>query len=437
MRLIILFLLTFSIEWIWAQAKPNFIIILSDDAGYADFGFQGNNSFKTPNIDSIAENGVTFTNGYVSGCVCSPSRAGLITGRYQARFGHENNLPPGNKLGLPTSERTFADILKQAGYKTAVIGKWHLGYEDEYHPNNRGFDWFYGCLQGSRNYWRIKQPSKHRVIQFNGQETEEVDQYLTDRLGDNAVKFINENKSSPFFMYLSFTAVHGPYQAKESDVKVFNKSQLSKSRRNLAGMTKSLDDNVGKVLKALADNKIFDNTIVTFLNDNGGTGPAINTPLNGKKGTLYEGGTRVPFCIQWPARFKDGQKFKQPVIALDLLPTAIEAAGINLKDYKSLDGLSLIPYLTGKEKMAERTLFWRKHTGAETAWAALRKGEWKLHKQVSGYKLFNLTNDVSEQNDIKDNHKDIFRHLKGELAQWESEMKPPLFGKGSVNSKDK
>ena len=429
MKKFIFLLFLLSNEWLWASSKPNVIVILSDDAGYADFGFQGSKEFKTPHIDSIAANGAVFTNGYVSGCVCSPSRAGFMTGRYQARFGHENNLPPGCKLGMSIKEATFADKMKELGYYTGVIGKWHLGYQPEYHPNKRGFDWFYGCLQGSRSYWKISKPSDHRVIQFNGKPTEETDEYMTDRLGDNAVKFINENKAQPFFLYLSFTAVHGPYQSKKEDVDFFASTALSKSRQNLAGMTKSLDENVGKVLSALKNNSLLDNTILVFLNDNGGTGPAVNEPLYGKKGTLYEGGTRVPFCIQWPSKIKQGIRLTEAVCAIDLLPTAIAAAGGSA--VKDLDGVNLVPYLTGAETLKPRKLYWRRHSGSDTAWSTVRSGKWKLHRQPEGYRLFNLETDLQEQNDVKSSHKEVFEQLKNDLANWESQMIPPLFGKGA------
>jgi arylsulfatase A-like enzyme len=436
MRLLLIILpMLFSLSF--AEQKPNFIIILSDDAGYADFGFQSSKEFKTPHIDSIAVNGATFTNAYVPGCVCSPSRAGLLTGRYQARFGHENNLPPGHKLGLPTTETTFADNMKALGYKTAVIGKWHLGYQPQYHPNKRGFDYFYGLLQGSRSYKKYTKPSDNRVIQLNGIPTDEVDEYMTDRLGDNAATFITDNKAVPFFLYLSFTAVHGPYQSKEEDLKFFENADLSKPRKNLAAMTKSLDDNVGKVLNALKQCKLTENTIVVFLNDNGGTGPAVNTPLNGKKGTLYEGGIRVPFCMQWPAKIKKGQVLNQAIIGLDLLPTAISAAGSIVPAGQKLDGVSLLPLLTGTESKIKRALYWRKHTGSSTAWAALREGKWKLHKQTDKYMLFDLVADPAEQIDVKEKHLEIFSELQNKLKNWEKQMIPPKWGKGSEIKKAK
>ena len=332
---------------------------------------------------------------------------------------------------MSTKEVTFADSMKSLGYFTGVIGKWHLGYQPEYHPNKRGFDWFYGCLQGSRSYWKIDSPSKNRLIQFNGKETEETDQYMIDRLGDNAVSFISQNHKKPFFLYLSFTAVHGPYQSRPEDLNSLGALELSKSRKNLAAMTKSLDDNVAKVLKALKDHKIYENTLIAFLNDNGGTGPAENMPLSGKKGTLYEGGIRVPFCMQWPARIKGGQTLSEPVIAIDLLPSAIAATGEKVPEEQKLDGLNLLPYLSGKVDVLPRKLFWRKHTGAPTAWAALREGQWKLHKQHDGYQLFNLKSDLQEKSDLKESNPEVFRRLKKDLAAWEAEMMPPLFGAGA------
>ena len=247
----IIFSLCFSV----AQAKPNIVVLFADDAGYADFGFQPavRKEMKqlTPHIDSIAAAGVRCSNAYMSGSVCSPSRAGLMTGRYQQRFGHDNNLPPGFQSGLPLSETFGAKRLQRLGYKTGLIGKWHLGYPANFHPNRRGFDWFYGCLQGSRSYFPYKKPHPYRVLQENGKPTPESG-YVTDRLGDAACRFIAKNKKDTFYLFVSFTAPHGPLQAKKDDLDTLGHIRQVR-RRKYAGLIKSLDDNVGKIPEMLGN----------------------------------------------------------------------------------------------------------------------------------------------------------------------------------------
>ena len=273
--------------------RPNIVVLYSDDAGYADFGFQEapapELAKRTPHIDSIAKAGLRFTSAYMSGAVCSPSRAGLMTGRYQQRFGHERNIPPGYMQGgMSLREKTIADRLKARGYHTGLVGKWHLGYPADYHPNKRGFDWFYGLLQGSRPYVAMKKPTPHRVIQENGEATDEGG-YVTDRFGDAAVRYLETRAKAespqPFFLFVSFTSPHGPLQAKAEDLETLKGIERPR-RRRYAGLIKSLDDNVGKILAALDRLELAEDTLVVFTNDNGGqtqTG-AVNTPLRGRKG---------------------------------------------------------------------------------------------------------------------------------------------------------
>lgn len=337
-----------------ANARPpNIVLLYADDAGYADFGFQKDCAEDmrtlTPHIDSIAAAGVTLTNGYMSGAVCSPSRAGMMAGRYQTRFGHEYNIPPGYMDGgLPLSETLMSKRLQSQGYKTGIVGKWHLGYPAAYHPNKRGFDWFYGCLQGSRAYFPYRKATPHRVIQENGEPTPEGG-YTTDRLGDAGVRFIEQNKGGSFFLFLSFTAPHGPLQAKAEDLEKLAHITPMK-RRKYAGLVKALDDNVGKVLAALDAAGIADNTLVVFTNDNGGqtmTG-ANNGKLRGRKGMLTEGGIRVPMCMRWPGRIAAGTKVDDPVISLDFLPTFLAVSGADVDPEWQLDGVDLVPRLDRK-----------------------------------------------------------------------------------------
>ena len=384
-----------------APAKaPNIVVLYSDDAGFADFGFQPNAASDmralTPHIDRIAAEGARFTNAYMSACVCSPSRAGFMTGRYQERFGYDNNLPPGAKNGLSLAETFVSKRLQAIGTETALVGKWHLGYPAEFHPNRRGWDWFYGLLQGSRGYFPAAKPTPHRVIQENGKPTPEVG-YVTDRFGDAAVRFISNEREKPFFLFVSFTAPHGPLQAKDEDLAKLSHISGVK-RRKYAGLVVALDDNVGKVLKALDDADVAKNTLVVFTNDNGGqtkTG-AVNTPLRGRKGQLYEGGVRVPCAMRWPGKIAKGSVIDDPVVAIDFAPTFIAAQGGAVDPAWKLDGLDLVPRLTGKVKeLPRRRLYWRKGGGRGAI--ATRYGKWKYVNLRGGPE----TNSVSELYDLE------------------------------------
>ncbi len=417
--------------------QPNFVILYSDDAGYADFGFQPDCAQEmknlTPFIDSIAKDGVRFSNAYMSGAVCSPSRAGLMTGRYQQRFGYDNNLPPGTQSGLDLNQTFGAKRLREFGYKTGLIGKWHLGYPAEFHPNQRGFDHFYGLLQGSRSYFPINNVSPHRVILNNTTPTEEGG-YVTDRFGDAACHFIIENKDSPFYLFVSFTAPHGPNQPKESD-KHRTKHLEKKKRALYAGLIVSLDDNVGKILQCLKDQGLEENTLVIFTNDNGGqilTG-AVNTPLRGRKGMMFEGGIRVPWAIRWPGKTTAGSVIDDPVIALDILPTLVEASGNKVEPSWKLDGSSLYRRLIGEvDQLPERSLFWRK--GGSKGDRAMRQSKWKvvdLRSKATAPQLFDLDADISEANDLASQQPERLETMLSKLTTWEAEMKEPLWGKGA------
>ena len=419
------------------ERPPNIVLLLADDAGFADFGFQDapdpDLASLTPHIDSIAHDGVRFTDFYVSGCVCSPSRAGLLTGRYQQRFGHETNIPPGYMDGgLALEERTVADRLRGLGYRTACIGKWHLGYPEPFHPNERGFDVFYGCLQGSRSYYPMKNPTPHRVLLDNRTPTAEGG-YITDRLGEAAVRFIGENRQRPFLLYLSFTAPHGPLEPRPEDLPALESIE-KKKRRRYAGLVKALDDNVGLVLEALERNGLADDTLVIFTNDNGGqtqTG-AINTPLKGRKGMLLEGGIRVPCGARWPGHVEPGRVANEPVIALDLLPTFVTLAGGQLDEAWNLDGRDIVDVLCGPGDpgLQERPLFWRH--GGPGGDGAVRLGHWKLHwpERANGTAaaLYDLSNDIGETEDLSAQHPEILARLVALFHDWERALVDPRWG---------
>ena len=423
-----------------AAAKPNIVVLYSDDAGYADFGFQPNCTPEminlTPHIDRIAKAGARFTNAYMAGSVCSPSRAGLMTGRYQQRFGYDNNLPPGTENGLELTEIFGVKRLQKIGYKTGLIGKWHLGYPEAYHPNKRGFDWFYGLLQGSRPYFSQEKISDHRVIQENGKNTKEGG-YVTDRFGDAACRFIKEHKEEPFYLFVSFTSPHGPLQPKPEDA-ARTAHIKEKKRANYAGLIVSLDDNVGKILDCLKAQGLEKDTIVLFTNDNGGqtSNGAINAPLQGKKGTLWEGGIRVPWTMRWPDKIPAGLVVDKPVIALDLLPSFIEAAKAQVDPAWKLDGKSFLSLIDGTPKTttateAPRTLYWRQ--GGSKGPRAMREGKWKIiHDRKTGNApaLYNLESDIGESKDLSKEHAATLKAMLKKLDTWEFQLEEPRWGSG-------
>lgn len=412
--------------------RPNVVVILADDAGYADFSMHGATDLATPRIDSIAAGGVRCSNGYVSGSVCSPTRAGLLTGRYQQRFGHEKNIPPrfSEENGLPVDERTIADALRAAGYHTVALGKWHLGYADRFHPLARGFDDYFGFLQGARSYFPLPKPTRLNRLLENREVAPESFAYMTDELGRRAAKFIAERGDKPLFLYLAFNAVHAPMQALDADLEGATGPDR---RRKLIGMTRALDRAVGMVLDALDEAGIADDTLLFFLNDNGGAtnNASRNDPLRGHKGQVFEGGIRVPFAVRWPKVLPKGVVYDGPVIALDVLPTSLAAAGAKPVGERALDGVDLVPFLTGK--VAERphqTLFWR--MGA--TWA-VRDGDWKLLQQDGEPMLFDLAHDVVEQHDLAAAKPERVAALRATYEAWAKQLVAPRWG-GDADSDD-
>ncbi|MCP4724964.1 MAG: sulfatase [bacterium] len=412
------------------NSKPNIVILFADDAGYADFSLNSNMLINTPNIDSIAQNGVKFTDGYMSGAVCSPSRAGLLTGRYQQRFGHEFNLGENysqtdpDLMGLPVEEFTIAELLKKEGYATGIVGKWHLGKEFHFHPCNRGFDEFFGMLEGSSTYRK----GEARRMKRNFEQAEYTElPYLTDAFGDEACSFIDRHKAEPFFLYLSFNAVHTPMHARPDILSSTRDDFETEERAINAAMTRSLDDNVGKVLNKLRELGIIDNTIVIFTNDNGGALPynaSCNDPLAGTKGTFLEGGVRVPFIMQYPDAIAPGTVYSEPVISLDILPTALAAAGGVLPSDREYDGVNLIPYFNNETgNTPHETLFWRLwHHGA------VRKGDWKLiWFDDKPPRLHNLAEDIGEKNDLSADYPDKTEELLSDFNNWQEKMTDPLW----------
>ncbi len=413
------------------EPRPNLIILFSDDAGYADFGFHGSEHISTPDLDRLAASGVRFTNGYVTASVCSPSRAGLMTGRYQQRFGHELNLPgvadpavPDSVRGLPLIERTIADLLSENGYATGLFGKWHLGLEDRFHPTRRGFDEFFGMRKGSGPYFT----GANRTIEdgITPVHPDSLD-YLTDEFGNRAVDFIRRHRNQPFFLFLSFTTPHTPMQAREEYLEEEGPRFQTPVRAKYSSMMRSLDENVGKVLEALDTLGLRDNTLVVFANDNGGAMPfngSLNAPLRGAKGTALEGGNRVAYLMSWPAVIEQGLVFEAPVSTLDVLPTFLGAAGLDLPGDRDYDGVDLVQYLDGSVAgVPHDTLFWKMQWGA-----AVRAGDWKLVRTpLDEHWLFNLAEDVSESNDVAGENPDVALALRQSLESWESTHPDPIW----------
>ena len=409
-----------------AGTKPNIVIILADDLGYAELGCHGCKDIATPNIESIASAGVRFTQGYVTCPICAPTRAGLLTGRYQQRFGFETNPGPekyaDEKFGLPLDQPTLAEILKQAGYVTGMFGKWHLGYKPELTPAKRGFDEFYGFLSGAHNYL----PGGRRNELRRGMEAvQDEKEYLTDAFGREAVTFIQKNKAKPFFLYLPFNAVHSPLEAAEKYLKRVEDIKDA-TRRTYAAMTVAMDDAVGRVLETLRKEGLEENTLVFFISDNGGPTPqttSSNAPLRGYKGQVWEGGIRIPFMVQWKGKLPAGKVFTEPVASLDIVPTVLAAVGIAAKPDDKLDGVNLLPYLGGvKAGSPHDVLYWRFH-----AKQAIRSGDWKLVKEQrqGRWELYNLADDVGESKDLADKMPEKLKELDKAWQEWNAQLQAP------------
>lgn len=421
-----------------SSSKPNFILIVADDLGYADLSMHGSKQIPTPNIDALAKGGISFTNGYVSAPVCSPSRAGLLTGKNQVRFGYDNNLggnQPGfdpDFLGLPLSETTLADRLNELGYVTGLVGKWHLGDEPHFHPLKRGFDEFWGYTGGGHDYFTSEPDGKgyKSPIECNYKTPQPIT-YITDDKGDEFVGFIQRHKNEPFFLFASFNAPHAPMQATEADLELFDHIKDEK-RRNYCAMVYRLDINVGRIMKTLQKEGLLENTLVAFISDNGGpvdSNASINAPLNGQKGILLEGGIRVPYILNWPGKLEAGKVVDDPVLSLDLFPTFVEAAGGTISEKDDLDGVNLLPYLTGTtDKKPHETMKWR-----FTISAAIRDGNWKLVRLPDRLPmLYNLAEDISEQNDVALQNLERTKTMLKELGQWDVRLPHPVFLEGAV-----
>jgi arylsulfatase A-like enzyme len=433
--------------------RPNIIIILADDVGYADISAYGINRIPTPNIDRIGAQGVKFTDAYVTAPVCGPSRAGLQTGRYQERFGFEFNNGPARRdieqnLGLPSGEVTLASALKSVRYHTGLIGKWHLGANAEYYPTNRGYDEFVGFLPGATSYMDPAIPGlktfanpnsadgapmtrnvntqiiegPDRTIVHNEQE------YLTEYFSRRAVDYVQRNAASdtPYFLYLAPNAAHDPLMVTQKYYDRFPQI-ASEQNRIYAAMVSALDDMVGKVLDAVEASGEADNTLIIFLTDNGCAayyaGMCACEPLRGGKLTHYEGGVRVPFMVRWPSELKPAHINRQMISSMDIFPTVLTAAGGKLPADRIYDGVDLMPYLKGgKSGPPHDMLAWRR-----SPLASIRKGDWKLWKSTDGKytMLFNLKADPNETTNLATKEAAHLKELEAAFDRWAKDMVDP------------
>lgn len=415
-----------------AAKRPNIVLIVSDDQGYNDIGIQGCKDIPTPNMDAFARGGVRFTNGYVSCPVCAPTRAGLMTGRYQQRFGFEFNPGPegqaSERYGLPVTEKTIAERLKPTGYVTGMVGKWHLGFKAGMQPPQRGFDEFFGFLAGARQYLPGRRAAVAPILR--GQEPVDEKEYLTDAFKREALSFIDRHKTDTFFLYVPFNAVHGPLQATNKYLKRFD-GISDENRRIHAAMLSALDDAVGEIMAKLRDSGLEENTLVFYLSDNGGPTrqtTSSNKPLRGFKGDVFEGGIRVPFMVSWKGRLPAGKVYDHPVISLDIHPTILAAAGVEPATNARLDGVNLLPYLKGeKTERPHDTLFWR----FGNQWA-VRSGDWKLLKagKDEDPMLFNLKDDIGEESDLAAKEPERVSTLRGVYEEWNKHLASPKWEGG-------
>ncbi len=449
-----------------AEGAPNIVLIFADDLGIGDVGVYGGEVISTPNIDALAATGVRATDGYVTHPTCSPSRAGILTGRYQARHGWEFNPTGGDdqEYGMSTAETTVAEALKSLGYATGIVGKWHLGYRREHHPMSRGFDEYFGYPAGSNIFIDSRTPGTETVgapltersddfALYRGFERVEVEQYLTDAFTDEAVAFIERHRDDPFFLFLSHATPHAPFQATDRYLEPYRHIEDPKTRV-YAAMVGSLDESVARVVAALRDTGQYENTLIAFLSDNGCAsyvdGGCSNAPHAGFKRYYHEGGIRVPFILSWPAGLPAGQVYEEPVTALDLLATFTGAAGSPVTTEDSMD---LSPYLRGeRDGRPHEHLYWRAGPNI-----AIRDARWKLIRYTrtgltagdlnatgrldapaGGWStdaplghltmLYDLDADPGETVNLADQHPDVVEELAARHAEWGATLPtdPPI-----------
>ena len=413
------------------RAKPNVVLIVTDDMGYGDIGSYGARDIRTPNLDRLAREGVRLTDAYANGSVCTPTRAALMTGRYQQRVGLEEVLTTATAnrdRGLPATGSTLPALLKRGGYATALYGKWHLGYKPEFGPNAHGFDEFFGFLSGAVDYYTHQRLDGEHDL-FENTTPAQTPDYLTDAITRRGVHFIERNAGRPFFLELSYNAPHWPFQAPDRPparrpgeppkLRQFADDDAPPTREDYALMLERVDAGVGDVLQALERHGLRQDTFVVFTNDNGGEWLSNNAPFFHRKGTLWEGGIRVPLIFRWPGRLPAGRVSPQVAMSMDLMPTILSAAGIDMPS-SGLDGIDLLPYLRDGQSTQERRVFWRRPS--PSLQGAVREGVWKLLADGGNVFLFDLQADPGERNDLSRQYPEVVRRLSRGLQQWFEEM---------------
>lgn len=435
---------------IWSQEKkPNIFVILCDDLGYSDVGFNGSKDILTPNLDKLANNGVIFSSGYVAHPFCGPSRAALITGRYPHKIGTPYNLPANSETigkGVPVSEKFLSKELQDAGYYTGAIGKWHLGATEQFHPNKRGFDEFFGFLGGGHKYfpeeyrklYRKQKQAGNKVIweylqplEHNGKPIQE-EEYLTDAFSREAMQFLDQarkNKKDNFFLYLAYNAPHTPLEAKIEDMEKF-KSIKDEERRLFAAMVYAVDRGVGKIVQKLKANGQFENTLIIFLSDNGGklSKGGTNNPLKGGKGDTFEGGYRVPMFFHWSRVLPKNIIRNYPVSSLDLYPTFASLAQIKICDDKKLDGKNVLAdVISGMDPHKDEMIYALRHRLTYNDVGA-RKGKWKITKMNNKpWQLFNISKDIGETHDLSYKFPKRLKQMVSETEEWSKSHVAPLW----------
>lgn len=431
-----------------AMERPNILLIMCDDLGYSDVGFNGAIDIPTPALDELANNGTICTSGYVAHPFCGPSRAGLMTGLYPHTFGSQFNLPANSEtIGKGISlEKTFmSKILQDAGYYTGIVGKWHLGAVPQFHPNKRGFDDFYGFLGGGHKYfpeeYRVEYEKQQKAgqeviwdylkpLEHNGEEMRESE-YLTDAFSREATRFVTDasKKENPFFLYLAYNAPHSPLEAKKEDLQKFTNIKDDK-RRNYAAMVYAVDRGIGEIVRTLKATDQYENTLIVFLSDNGGklSLGATNTPLTGGKGDTNEGGYRVPMFFHWPGKIASGKRLDYPISALDFYPTFTALAGASIPSEKQLDGKNIWADLTaGKNPRTGEMIYALRHREGYSD-VGVRQDQWKaLKTNQNAWKLYNLQEDLGEHNDLSATHPEQLNNMVKGAEKWSRSHTEPLW----------
>jgi arylsulfatase A-like enzyme len=414
-----------------AQERPNIVLIMTDDAGYGDFGVYGAPDIKTPHIDRLARDGVRLTDFYANGATCTPTRAGLISGRYQQRYALEAPLGVRPKedaeRGLAPSEASLPRLLKGAGYHTALIGKWHLGWKAEYSPNAHGFDEFFGFKSGFIDHYQhtAGADAPLQADLFENDRPVEVAGYMTDLITDRAIRVLEQHRSGPVFLDVAYNAPHWPYQrpdqpstARDRGRHVLPFDADANTRADYVAMVERVDDGVGRILAALDRLGLRRNTIVIFTNDNGGEWLSHGGPLFHRKGSVWEGGIRVPAIVRWPGHIPAGRVSGQVGMTMDLTATMLAAGRATVPAGTTFDGIDLLPSLSGRAPLVERTLFWRVNGARQQQ--AVRSGRWKLVLDEGRPLLFDLAADIGERTDVIARHRDVATKLQAALGGWQA-----------------